>query len=88
MPRPALAVTVVTGRPRPETFEGRSSLTHLETVVGRVEMMTSSNPWMLIASWIAFIGDGSPTIPSTGAPAASSRRGTASSSTCSASVLS
>ena len=87
MPSRGLAVTVVTGRPRPDTFEGRSSFSHLDTVFGSVEMITSSKPWMLIASWIAFIGDGSPTMASTRPPAASSSSGTASSSICSASLL-
>jgi len=55
-----LAVIVVTGRPRPASFEGRSSFSHFETFVGRVEMMISSKPWTLTASWMASSGDASP----------------------------
>jgi hypothetical protein len=57
----------------------------LETRVGSVEMISSSKPWMLTASWIAASGSCTPTMGSTGAPAASSSSGSASSIVASAS---
>ena len=37
----SLAVIVVTGSPRPATFDGRSRRSHLDTFAGSVEMMIS-----------------------------------------------
>ena len=59
------AVTVVTGSPSAATLLGRSSLSQRDTRAGSVERITSSKPCTLMASWIAFIGDGSPTIAPT-----------------------
>ena len=55
----------------PVTLLGRSSFSQCEIFVGSVEMITSSKPRRLIASSIAAIGSVEPTMPSTGAPAAS-----------------
>src|SRR3954469_19169298 len=69
------AITVVTGRPRPAALDGRSSLSHLDTRWGSVEMISSSKPWMLTASWIAASGSGTPIMPSPGPPTAGPRPG-------------
>src|SRR5215207_2711964 len=79
------AVTVVTGTPSPAALCGRSSLSHFDTFVGSVEMISSSKPCRLSASWIAASGSCTPTIGSTGLPAASSSSGSASSIVASAS---
>ena len=44
--------------PRPAALCGRSSLSHFDTRVGSVEMMSSSNPCRFSASWIAASGSG------------------------------
>ena len=71
--------------PEPRRLRREVELEPLETRCGSVEMISSSKPWMLIASWIAASGSGTPIMPSTGAPAARSSSGIASSSVVSAS---
>jgi hypothetical protein len=73
----SVGVTVVTGRPVPDTLLGRSSFSQRDSRAGRVERMISSKPRRLTASCTAVFGSGAPTIASTGPPAASLSRGTA-----------
>src|SRR5271166_1384769 len=64
----SVGVTVVTGRPVPDTLWGRSSFSQRDSLAGSVERMISSKPRMLTASCTAVFGSGAPTIPSTGLP--------------------